>query len=263
MSARNHLVDYLDRRRSTTLGATGSGAAGSNASAGSTSGVVGTHSLDGPEHTDATGTDRLLATIDHAGLMPALDGNAAHAVRGDGTIGPLTGSGSEEEFVEHDALGSAEDFDPDAGLSHTGTLDDDCTATITAPAGDGPLQMEWWITGDGDGHELTIDADGGTVIGDTPPASVDGETYRLVIDRIPGSTNDWIVNLVGGSSSVGALDDLSDVTITTPAENDTLRYRSGAWVNDNRRWEPVTANPGGGPEMVFDGDDLVMNWTEY
>lgn len=61
----------------------------------------------------------------------------------------------------------------------------------------------------------------------------------------------------------GAMDDLSDVTLTTPAENDTLRYISGVWVNDARRWEPVTNNYGSGPEMVFDGDDLVMEWKDY
>jgi hypothetical protein len=62
---------------------------------------------------------------------------------------------------------------------------------------------------------------------------------------------------------VAALDDLTDVAITAAAEDDTLRYIGSAWVNDNRRWEPVTDNPGSGPDMVFDGDDLVMEWGTY
>jgi hypothetical protein len=33
--------------------------------------------------------------------------------------------------------------------------------------------------------------------------------------------------------------------------------------HDDRRWEPVTHNPGSGPELVWDGDDLVMEWKEY
>lgn len=67
-----------------------------------------------------------------------------------------------------------------------------------------------------------------------------------------------------GTTSVAAvLTDLGDVTITSPAEDDTLRYVGGEWVNDNRRWEPVTSNPGGGPEIVFSGDDIVMTWATY
>jgi hypothetical protein len=53
------------------------------------------------------------------------------------------------------------------------------------------------------------------------------------------------------------------VTITAVAANDTLRRIGSAWVNDSRRWEPVTDNPGTGPELVWDGDDLVMEWKDY
>lgn len=67
----------------------------------------------------------------------------------------------------------------------------------------------------------------------------------------------------GGGPVATTLDNLSDVTITSPAEDDTLRYVGGVWVNDNRRWEPVTSNPGTGPEIVFSGDDIVMTWAEY
>lgn len=63
------------------------------------------------------------------------------------------------------------------------------------------------------------------------------------------------------SESVGALDDLSDVTITAPDTGDMLRYDGSAWVNTPGRWEPVTTNPGGGPELVWDGDELLMTWV--
>jgi hypothetical protein len=49
------------------------------------------------------------------------------------------------------------------------------------------------------------------------------------------------------------------VSITAPAENDTLRYVGGGWINDDRRWEPVW-NAGA---LVWDGTDLVMEWKEY
>ena len=64
----------------------------------------------------------------------------------------------------------------------------------------------------------------------------------------------------GGST---ALDDLTDVTITSAATDDTLRYDGAVWVNDNRRWEPVTTDPGTGPEIVFTSTDIVMTWETY
>ena len=62
-------------------------------------------------------------------------------------------------------------------------------------------------------------------------------------------------------ASVSAIDDLTDATITSPAEGDMLRYTSGVWVNTPGRWEPVTTNPGTGPELVWDGDEIVMTWS--
>jgi hypothetical protein len=63
--------------------------------------------------------------------------------------------------------------------------------------------------------------------------------------------------------SVTNLDDLTDVILTGSAVDDTLRFSGSVWVNDNRRWEPVTTNPGGGPELVWTGDDIVMTWRAY
>ena len=37
----------------------------------------------------------------------------------------------------------------------------------------------------------------------------------------------------GGSSNVAALDDLTDVTISSPATNDALTYNGSAWVNQS------------------------------
>jgi hypothetical protein len=55
-----------------------------------------------------------------------------------------------------------------------------------------------------------------------------------------------------------ALDDLSDVTITSPAEDDDLRYNGSAWINDSRKWEAVTD---GEDVFVWEGDDLVHEWS--
>jgi hypothetical protein len=55
------------------------------------------------------------------------------------------------------------------------------------------------------------------------------------------STSDGGIN-VGGSfetAPVLELGDLSDVTLTSPAELDTLRRVGSAWVNDGRIWRPL------------------------
>ena len=75
-----------------------------------------------------------------------------------------------------------------------------------------------------------------------------GGNFRLTITAPGGST---------------ALDDLTDVTITSAATDDTLRYDGAVWVNDNRRWEPVTTDPGTCPEIVFTSTDIVMTWETY
>jgi hypothetical protein len=89
-----------------------------------------------------------------------------------------------------------------------------------------------------------------------------GTVWRLTNTTEPLIGTDDL-NWVPFGSAVGELDDLTDVEIIAPAEHDTLRYIDGAWINDNRRWEPVTFNFGSGPELVWDGDDLVMEWKEY
>lgn len=55
------------------------------------------------------------------------------------------------------------------------------------------------------------------------------------------------------------------IAIEDPVEGDVLRYseEAGAFIDSALRWEPVTTNPGGGPEVVFDGDDIVMTWADY
>lgn len=55
-----------------------------------------------------------------------------------------------------------------------------------------------------------------------------------------------------------ALNDLTDVTITAPAEDDDLRYNGSVWVNDPRKWEVVTD---GEDVLVWFGDDLVFEWN--
>jgi len=52
-------------------------------------------------------------------------------------------------------------------------------------------------------------------------------THNLVYQSTAGSWGTWLT--AGGS---GALDDLSDVTITSPTTDDVLVYNGSTWVND-------------------------------
>jgi hypothetical protein len=79
---------------------------------------------------------------------------------------------------------------------------------------------------------------------------MDGFTSRYTQT---GSTN-----ISDGGGGVVDLDDLSDVTITAPAEDDDLRYNGSEWINDARKWEAVTD---GEDVFVWEGDDLVHDWS--
>ncbi len=74
------------------------------------------------------------------------------------------------------------------------------------------------------------------------------------------STTSTNVTEVGGGGAT-ALDDLSDAAISSVNTGDMLRYDGSNFVNTPGRWEPVTTNPGGGPELVWDGDELLMTWV--
>jgi len=55
------------------------------------------------------------------------------------------------------------------------------------------------------------------------------------IAYVAGSVNKWDILALGGGGGADALDDLTDVTITSPAEGDLLQYNgtSGEWENSN------------------------------
>lgn len=56
-----------------------------------------------------------------------------------------------------------------------------------------------------------------------------------------------------GGGGGGALDDLSDVVITSPAAGDRLRFNGTNWVNTDLIWRPVMAFDGTNWLVVVDG----------
>ena len=113
----------------------------------------------------------------------------------------------------------------------------------------------------GDGTIRTVGYTGSTVtwVGDalSHPGTLNA-VVSVIYRTTDGGTN-VVAQVAGGSaSSVGELDDLTDVTITSPTLDDDLRYNGSQWVNDDRKWEWVT---GGEDILVWDGDDAVYDWS--
>lgn len=60
------------------------------------------------------------------------------------------------------------------------------------------------------------------------------------------------------ATAVVSLDDLTDVTLTSPANADRLRFDGSLWRNSSKVWMPLTTVTGGVPELVWDGDDSLI-----
>lgn len=169
---------------------------------------------------------------------------------GDGEV--LTWDDGDGEWVARSALdtalvlvaaaGSTETIDVSVARTYQITLNDDCTFTLS-----GAVSTEsWWVT-----IQVHQDSPGGYEItwpgsvnwpGDvTPTPPTDPPSVSVyTLWTFDGGTTWWGVLLASsGESFVADLDDLTDVTITTPSEGNALRYRSGVWVN-----EPLAATGG-------------------
>lgn len=116
----------------------------------------------------------------------------------------LTIEGGQETINARGTLGATEAIDPTLGNIVTGTLDQNCTLTISAPVGSGSSSMEYWLTQSGGSWTPTFAATGGTFTwngGTTPTFPASGQTFRVILERIPATSNDWIGDLVGGGAT--------------------------------------------------------------
>lgn len=59
-------------------------------------------------------------------------------------------------------------------------------------------------------------------------------------------------------STVAALDDLTDVTITSATTADRLRYDGSVWRNSAKVWSPLTNGDVSSPELIFAGGDVIL-----
>lgn len=117
----------------------------------------------------------------------------------------LRTEGGQSDVNARGNLGTTETIDPTLGNIFTGTLNANCTVTLDPPIGSGGSTLEGWFTQDGTGGwTLAFAASGGgsfTWNGTTPTLpTTAGETFRIIFELIPGTTNDWVGDLVGGGS---------------------------------------------------------------
>lgn len=179
--------------------------------------------------------------------------------------------GGKETVSTVAASGATETLDLANGNVHDVTLTADCTLTFAGATVGVACSFTLLLRQDGTGGWTTTWPGSVVWAGGTAPTLDETASTVAVLTffSLDGGTV-WYGFPTGGGSAVAALDDLTDVTITAAAADDTLRYVEAEWVNDNRRWEPVTTNlhmtetfPSTGPELVWDGDDIVMTWRAY
>jgi hypothetical protein len=167
---------------------------------------------------------------------------------------------SSPAVVDHGTMGAAETFDATDGHDHEGTLDQNLTVTLSGATAGEAAWMTLRLTQDGTGTN-TIDLPASVVNAADVESAFDTDANAINVITVfsyDGGTT-WLAFLAGGSGGgASALDDLTDVTITAPAEDDDLRYDGSEWVNDARKWEVVTD---GEDVLVWESDDLVHEWN--
>lgn len=209
-------------------------------------------------------------------LSSGLGGSTAAADAGDVTVidagDYYAGTNVEDVLQEIGAIinghvevvpssGGAVDLDYETARYWDIYLDDDCALTIS----NAPADQTWGqlivILRQGTGAPYTVtwpaevqwqDTDG-TAGGSAPTLWTTEDAIDVVtLVSVDGGLT-W-----GGNHDAVALDDLTDVTITSPQEDDDLRFNGSLWVNDARKWEAVT---NGEDVFVWEGDDLVHEWS--
>lgn len=145
----------------------------------------------------------LVASPDGAGGVAF----ASIAAVGSGFETVVAGGGS--TVKAHSSMGSTETFDPADGNVHTGTLNANCTFTLTAPASGPACTIELYLTQDGTGSR-TVTWPGSVVWpGGTAPvlSTAAGATDRFVLETLDGGTT-WFGAQVGsGGSSLTVKDE--------------------------------------------------------
>ena len=206
-------------------------------------------------------------------IVDPTDAHGASAVSVEDSAGYFTGTNVETALTEvllrhsggldtisaHGNAGTTETINPAAGNVHTLTLDASCTITLTAPPSGFGSTIEIHATQDGTGGRVITWPGSVTWVGSsTPDSTAAGTAAIYVLQTLNGGTA-WTGAIVGAGAS--ALDDLSDVAITSAAVGDVLRYNGSAWVNTaGVVGELLISDTPAGTPLVF--ADLIQNEAE-
>jgi len=77
--------------------------------------------------------------------------------------------------------------------------------------------------------DITVDADGRITAASNGSGGTADTTHQVAFANVIGLQD--TIDAIQASSGASALDDLTDVTITTPSTNQALTYNGSAWVN--------------------------------
>lgn len=183
--------------------------------------------------------------------------------------------GGRDQAFAHGNLGTTENIDPTDGNVHTGTLTADCTITLLGPDTtrvSAVSTLEIYLTEDGTGGWTpTFAASAGSIVwpdGVTPEHDTTADTLtRYVFETIDNGTIWYGLQVGAGGSSLTIEDEgtplATDATtldfVGSPVDATGTGAVKTIQIRSN---EPVTYNPGSGPDLVWEGDDLVMEWVD-
>jgi len=140
-----------------------------------------------------------------------------------------------------------------AGSSYTNSDVDTHLNTSTASSGE---VLSWngsdydWVAQSGGGSSLTIQDEGSTL---STAATTLNFTGAGVTASGTGSTKTINIPASGGSSTLGGL---SDVSISSPALNQVLKYNGSAWVN------AADATGSGSADLGAVAEDILPSFDE-
>jgi hypothetical protein len=202
------------------------------------------------KHTQASSshTASQVTIIDSGGFYTGTDVEAA--------LQELAGGSGVSDVVDHGTMGASEDFDFTAGTDHEGVLDQNLTVTLSGATNDEAAWMTLKLTQDGTGTN-TVDLPASVANATDIEAAFDTAANAvnvLTVFTYDGGTT-WYAFLAGSDGGgASSLDDLTDVTITSPATADRLRFDGSEWANSSLIWRPVMAFDGTNWYVVVDGD---------
>src|SRR6056300_136816 len=147
--------------------------------------------------------------------------------------------------------GSTKTITISGGSSYTDSDVNTHLNTSTASSGE---VLSWngsdydWVAQSGGGSSLTIQDEGSTL-------TTDATTLNFVGAGVTasGSGSTKTITISGGASTIGAL---SDVTITSPALNQVLKYNGSAWVN------AADATGSGSADLGAVAEDILPSFDE-